>query len=126
MVCLKPAFLLSLFAALAVANPVLASDQALDKRQGVSFISKVTCGDNTYARRQLEDAAAEGCRLYFAREQVGSSEYPHRFNNRENLHMPRGTLAHVNRKFAATRSSHPLDLILPVPNREMMMEEKKE
>ncbi|KAK1994908.1 guanine-specific ribonuclease N1 and T1, partial [Colletotrichum falcatum] len=46
---------------------------------------KVTCGDNSYSRQQIADAAAEGCRLYFAREQVGASEYPHRFTNRENL-----------------------------------------
>ncbi|KAK2023187.1 ribonuclease [Colletotrichum zoysiae] len=85
MVCLKPAFVLSLFAALTAANPVRASDQPLEKRQGLVAMNSVTCGDNSYSRQQLQDATAEGCRLYLAGEQVGTSEYPHRFNNRENL-----------------------------------------
>ncbi|KAK1598436.1 ribonuclease [Colletotrichum navitas] len=85
MVCLKPAFLLSLCAVFAVADSVLASDQELEKREGVISISKAICGDNSYTRQQIEEATAEGCRLYFAGEQVGTSEYPHRFNNRENL-----------------------------------------
>ncbi|EFQ30862.1 ribonuclease [Colletotrichum graminicola] len=85
MVCLKPAFLFSLCAIFAVADPVLDSDLALEKRQGVISIGDAVCGDNSYSRQQIEEATAEGCRLYFAGKQVGSSEYPHRFNNRENL-----------------------------------------
>ncbi|KAK1985877.1 ribonuclease [Colletotrichum cereale] len=84
MVCLNSAFVLSLCAVLAVADP------GLEKRQGAhpvgtSAVGTVTCGDNSYSRKQIEEATAEGCRLYVARQQVGTSEYPHRFNNRENL-----------------------------------------
>ncbi|GKT41591.1 guanyl-specific ribonuclease F1 [Colletotrichum spaethianum] len=85
MVCLKSTVVLALCAGLTAAGPIVARDQALEKRQGTANVGSVTCGDNSYSRQQLEEAAAEGCRLHAANQQVGASEYPHRFNNRENL-----------------------------------------
>ncbi|GJC84260.1 guanyl-specific ribonuclease F1 [Colletotrichum liriopes] len=85
MVCLKSTFVLALCAVFAAANPIAAPDQALEKRQGTANVGTVTCGDNKYSRKQIEEATAEGCRLHAANQQVGASEYPHRFNNRENL-----------------------------------------
>ncbi|WQF87588.1 Putative guanine-specific ribonuclease N1/T1/U2, ribonuclease/ribotoxin [Colletotrichum destructivum] len=86
MVCLKPALVFALCAVSAAANPIA----ALDKRQaavdvGTANIGTVTCGDNRYSKKQIEEATAEGCRLHAANQQLGSSQYPHRFNNRENL-----------------------------------------
>lgn len=52
---------------------------------GTSTIANVTCGQNTYSQQQIEEATAEGCRLYEEGTQVGSRKYPHNFNNREGL-----------------------------------------
>lgn len=52
---------------------------------GTSSIANVTCGPNIYSQQQIEEATAEGCRLYDAGQQIGSSKYPHTFNNRERL-----------------------------------------
>ncbi|KAJ0165063.1 Guanyl-specific ribonuclease F1 [Colletotrichum tanaceti] len=86
MVCLKPALVFALCAVSATANPIA----SLDKRQsavdvGTANIGTVTCGDNRYSKKQIEEATAEGCRLHAVNQQLGSSQYPHRFNNRENL-----------------------------------------
>lgn len=85
MVAFKSALVLALCAVFAVASPVDVSEQALDKRQGTADIATVTCGTNKYSRKQVAEAAAEGCRLYAANQQIGTSQYPHTFNNRENL-----------------------------------------
>ncbi|TLS27044.1 hypothetical protein PpBr36_04088 [Pyricularia pennisetigena] len=47
--------------------------------------SEVTCGSNRYSSTQIQAAVSEGCRLNAAGSTVGSNNYPHRFNNRENL-----------------------------------------
>ncbi|OHE94370.1 guanyl-specific ribonuclease N1 [Colletotrichum orchidophilum] len=86
MVSIKSALTLALCAvSAATANPIASPDQALEKRQGTTDVGTVTCGDNRYSKKQIDDAAAEGCRLYAANQQIGTSQYPHRFNNRENL-----------------------------------------
>ncbi|WYZ43994.1 hypothetical protein EsH8_VII_000430 [Colletotrichum jinshuiense] len=85
MVAFKSTLVLALCAVFAVASPVDISEQALDKRQGTADIATVTCGTNKYSRKQVAEAAAEGCRLYAANQQIGTSQYPHTFNNRENL-----------------------------------------
>ncbi|OLN89316.1 Guanyl-specific ribonuclease F1-like protein 2 [Colletotrichum chlorophyti] len=85
MVCLKSTLVFALCAVLAAANPISVPGQALEKRQGTSTVGSVTCGTNKYSRKQIEEATAEGCRLYAANQQIGTSQYPHRFNNREGL-----------------------------------------
>ncbi|KAL0934945.1 guanyl-specific ribonuclease N1 [Colletotrichum truncatum] len=80
MVSFKSTLVLGLCAVLTAANPI-----ALDKRQGTNSIESVTCGTTKYSRKQLNEATAEGCRLYAANQQLGTSQYPHRFNNREGL-----------------------------------------
>ncbi|EGS24104.1 guanyl-specific ribonuclease-like protein [Thermochaetoides thermophila DSM 1495] len=57
----------------------------LQARQGTATLGNVTCGTHVYSKDQVDDAVAEGCRLYAAGEQIGSSKYPHTFNNREGL-----------------------------------------
>ncbi|KAM7206058.1 guanyl-specific ribonuclease F1 [Naviculisporaceae sp. PSN 640] len=52
---------------------------------GTTAIANVTCGLNTYSQQQIEEATAEGCRLYDEGQQIGTSKYPHKFNNREGL-----------------------------------------
>ncbi|KAM7219452.1 guanyl-specific ribonuclease N1 [Rhypophila decipiens] len=52
---------------------------------GTNSIANVTCGSNTYSQQQIEEATAEGCRLYDQGQQIGNSKYPHKFNNREGL-----------------------------------------
>ncbi|MBE3043834.1 hypothetical protein IMZ48_14915 [Candidatus Bathyarchaeota archaeon] len=54
---------------------------ALDKTN----ISDLTCGGTEYSAKQVELAVAEGCRLAEANKTVGANNYPHTFNNRENL-----------------------------------------
>ncbi|KAF9876780.1 hypothetical protein CkaCkLH20_05626 [Colletotrichum karsti] len=80
MVSLKSTLVLALCAVLAAANPI-----ALEKRQGTADINQVRCADARYSRKQIDEATAEGCRLYAANQQLGTSQYPHRFNNREGL-----------------------------------------
>ncbi|TDZ14290.1 Guanyl-specific ribonuclease F1 [Colletotrichum sidae] len=83
MISLKSTLLLAL-CAFATASPL--PEQTLQRRQGSSDnIQPVDCGGERYSRRQLEEATAEGCRLYANSLQVGTSQYPHRFNNREGL-----------------------------------------
>lgn len=76
---LFPALTFALYAALAAADP------ALDKRQGTASLGNVTCGTKSYSKAQIDAAVAEGCRLYKAGQQLGTSKYPHQFNNREGL-----------------------------------------
>ena len=71
---------LALYAAAATANAA-----ALEPRQGTAGLSNVTCGRASYTKQQVDAAVAEGCRLHAAGDQLGSSKYPHRFNNREGL-----------------------------------------
>ncbi|KAI8243243.1 Guanyl-specific ribonuclease F1 [Colletotrichum sp. SAR 10_99] len=80
MVSLKSTLALALCAVLTTANPI-----ALEKRQGTTGLGSIRCGDAKYSRKQVDEAVAEGCRLYANNQQVGTSEYPHRFNNREGL-----------------------------------------
>ncbi|KAL2261656.1 hypothetical protein VTK26DRAFT_3671 [Humicola hyalothermophila] len=80
-----PALLLALCAAFAAADPALRP--VLGKRQGTASLGNVTCGRNSYSKQQVDAAVAEGCRLHKAGEQIGSSKYPHRFNNREGLEL---------------------------------------
>jgi hypothetical protein len=54
-------------------------------RQGTASLANVTCGRTSYTRQQVDTAVAEGCRLHAAGKQLGSSKYPHKFNNREGL-----------------------------------------
>ncbi|KAK4192355.1 guanyl-specific ribonuclease N1 [Podospora australis] len=51
--------------------------------QGTASIGTVVCGSNTYTKKQIEEATAEGCRLQGS--PIGTNNYPHRFNNREGL-----------------------------------------
>jgi len=53
--------------------------------QGTANLNTLTCGRNVYSRKQVDEATAEGCRLYQARQTLGNNNYPHRFNNREAL-----------------------------------------
>ncbi|KAK0369098.1 guanyl-specific ribonuclease N1 [Colletotrichum limetticola] len=87
MVSFKSAITLALCAVSAAASPIAnpEPEQAFEKRQGTTDVGTVTCGSNKYSKRQIQDATAEGCRLYAANQQIGTSQYPHRFNNRENL-----------------------------------------
>lgn len=52
---------------------------------GTASLGNLTCGTQTYSRRQVDQATAEGCRLYSEGMQIGNSKYPHKFNNREGL-----------------------------------------
>ncbi|KAL2163568.1 hypothetical protein VTH06DRAFT_5626 [Thermothelomyces fergusii] len=60
----------------------------LEPRQGTNSLSGVTCGSNTYTKKEVDDAVAEACRLYAAGTQLGTNKYPHGFNNFENLAFP--------------------------------------
>ncbi|KXX73227.1 Guanyl-specific ribonuclease F1 [Madurella mycetomatis] len=71
--------------ALYAAAAAAAADLAFDKRQGTTTLGNVTCGTQSYSAQQVNEATAEGCRLHAAGQQIGSSRYPHRFNNREGL-----------------------------------------
>ena len=73
-------YIASLAAALAVSFLSLSATA-----QGTGKVDSVTCGNNRYTRTQLDQAAAEGCRLIAARQQLGTNNYPHAFNNREGL-----------------------------------------
>lgn len=73
---LNSAFLFFLFAVLATVAV---------NGQGTANLTTVTCGRNVYSRKQVDEATAEGCRLYQTRQTLGSNNYPHRFNNREAL-----------------------------------------
>ncbi|KAK0653153.1 Ribonuclease/ribotoxin [Cercophora newfieldiana] len=53
--------------------------------QGTASLSSVTCGSNKYTRKQVDEATAEGCRLFAEGRQLGNNNYPHQFNNREAL-----------------------------------------
>ncbi|KAK4124391.1 ribonuclease-domain-containing protein, partial [Parathielavia appendiculata] len=64
---------------------VSANADLLLHRQGTASLSNVTCGRASYTKHQVDAAVAEGCRLHAAGEQLGSSKYPHRFNNYEGL-----------------------------------------
>ncbi|KAK4129907.1 ribonuclease-domain-containing protein [Trichocladium antarcticum] len=82
MVHLIPTLALALYAVLATAD---AAGPALDRRQGTASLGSVMCGTHSYTKAQIDAAVAEGCRLHRAGEQLGTSKYPHRFNNREGL-----------------------------------------
>ncbi|TLD04051.1 hypothetical protein PgNI_11148 [Pyricularia grisea] len=72
----------TLILALAALSAATSSDSAvISPRQA----SAVTCGSNRYSSTQVQAAVDEGCRLNAAGSTVGSNDYPHRFNNRENL-----------------------------------------
>ncbi|KAK3990913.1 Ribonuclease/ribotoxin [Cladorrhinum sp. PSN332] len=58
---------------------------SLTAAQGTSSISSISCGSKTYTKQQVDDATAEGCRLFASNQQIGNNKYPHRFNNFENL-----------------------------------------
>ncbi|KAK4142928.1 Ribonuclease/ribotoxin [Dichotomopilus funicola] len=79
-----PALTLTLLAAAATvtANSLT---PVLERRQGTTGLGHVTCGTTTYNKAAIDAAVAEGCQLYADRETLGSSKYPHRFNNREGL-----------------------------------------
>ena len=64
----------------AVAAP---AGPALVRRQQTAI-----CGGNSYTPEETAAASDEGCRLYWMRQQVGRSRYPHRFNNNERLVFP--------------------------------------
>jgi hypothetical protein len=70
---------LALYAAAAAANVTL------EPRQGTAALSNVTCGRASYTKQQVDAAVAGGCRLHAEGDQLGSGNYPHRFNNREGL-----------------------------------------
>ncbi|KAK0716618.1 Ribonuclease/ribotoxin [Apiosordaria backusii] len=53
--------------------------------QGTAGISQVSCGNTNWSKAQLDEATAEGCRLFEEGRQLGNNKYPHRFNNREGL-----------------------------------------
>lgn len=78
-----PALALALFAAATVTATSLAP--VLERRQGTTGLTHVTCGGVSYSKAAIDDAVAEGCQLYADYETVGSSKYPHKFNNREGL-----------------------------------------
>ncbi|KAK4038595.1 Ribonuclease/ribotoxin [Parachaetomium inaequale] len=71
--------------ALAFYAAAAAANVSLEPRQGTAALSNVTCGRASYTKQQVDAAVAEGCRLHAAGDQLGSSQYPHRFNNRESL-----------------------------------------
>lgn len=75
-----PTLTLALYALVATASPT----SPLETRQGTT-LGSLTCGTTSYTKKQVDDAVAEGCRLYASREQLGTSKYPHQFNNREAL-----------------------------------------
>jgi hypothetical protein len=52
---------------------------------GTASLSSVTCGNNKYTRKQVDEATAEGCRLHASGQALGNNNYPHQFNNREGL-----------------------------------------
>ncbi|KAJ4291400.1 hypothetical protein N0V88_005993 [Collariella sp. IMI 366227] len=76
-----PTLTLALYAFAATASPT----SPLKTRQGTTSLGSLTCGTTSYTKKQVDDAVAEGCRLYASREQLGTSKYPHQFNNREAL-----------------------------------------
>lgn len=78
-------FVSALTLALAAATTAVVDAAHLERRQGTASLGNVTCGSNSYSKSQVDEAVAEGCRLFAAGEQVGSNKYPHRFNNREGL-----------------------------------------
>ncbi|KAK4226618.1 Ribonuclease/ribotoxin [Podospora fimiseda] len=53
--------------------------------QGTTSLSSLSCGSKTYTKQQVDDAVAEGCKLFSNNQQVGRQNYPHKFNNFENL-----------------------------------------
>jgi hypothetical protein len=80
MVNLQSIIVVALYAAITAASPLL-----FEKRQGTTSLASATCGTATYTKAEVDAAVTEGCRLYAAGQQIGSSQYPHRFNNREGL-----------------------------------------
>ncbi len=65
-------------------SALVVADVSLEAR-AVQVSSSVVCGSTSYTVAQLEAATEEGCRLRAASQQLGTSKYPHRFNNREGL-----------------------------------------
>lgn len=62
-----------------------AAATSLERRQGTDSLSGVTCGSTRYTKEEIDDAVDAACRLHAAGEQLGTNNYPHRFNNREGL-----------------------------------------
>lgn len=57
----------------------------LTSAQGTDSIGSISCGSKTYTKQQVDEATAEGCRLFANNQQIGNNNYPHRFNNFEKL-----------------------------------------
>ncbi|KAM0697803.1 hypothetical protein Q7P36_002657 [Cladosporium allicinum] len=68
----------SIFAVLALAASTIAAPAPIEKRQGA-----VTCGSTSYSASQVSAAVSQGCKYLKANQQVGSNNYPHRYNNYE-------------------------------------------
>jgi hypothetical protein len=74
----------SIFAVLALAASTIAAPAPIDKRQGAFIpISKPNHLPQSYSASQVSAAVAQGCKYYRANQQVGSNDYPHRYNNYE-------------------------------------------
>ncbi|TLD15299.1 hypothetical protein PspLS_10678 [Pyricularia sp. CBS 133598] len=72
----------TLILALAAFSAAASIDSAvISRRQATS----VTCGNNNYSSDQVQAAVDQGCSLFSAGNTVGRNNYPHRFNNREQL-----------------------------------------
>ncbi|KAL1585152.1 hypothetical protein WHR41_06508 [Cladosporium halotolerans] len=68
----------SIIATFALAASVLGAPAPVEKRQGA-----VTCGSTYYSSSQVAQAVNQGCDYYQSGQQVGSNDYPHRYNNYE-------------------------------------------
>ena len=70
---------------LALCAVATAAGEALEKRQGTASLGSLSCGKVNYTKKEVDAAVAEACSLFAAGDQLGSSKYPHQFNNREGL-----------------------------------------
>ncbi|GAB7326699.1 hypothetical protein MBLNU13_g10654t1 [Cladosporium sp. NU13] len=68
----------SFIATIALAASVLAAPAPIEKRQGA-----VTCGSTRYSASQVSAAVNQGCNYFEGGQQVGSGNYPHKYNNYE-------------------------------------------
>ncbi|ELQ41822.1 guanyl-specific ribonuclease F1 [Pyricularia oryzae Y34] len=75
----------TLILALAAFSAAASIDSAVISRRQASG---VTCGNNNYSSNQVQAAVDRGCSLFASGSTVGSNNYPHRFNNREQLPFP--------------------------------------
>ncbi|KAM0718911.1 hypothetical protein Q7P37_005983 [Cladosporium fusiforme] len=68
----------SIFATFGLLATAFAAPAQIEKRQGA-----VTCGSTSYSASQVSAAVSQGCDYFQAGNQVGSNNYPHRYNNYE-------------------------------------------